>query len=182
MQPGGFDSRTGTISALAAIDTPYWWIMTVALLVTGLCHLVTAAALGEARAPGRIVFAVAGLATALVALIPLPTTDHGGPAAPCHGIVAAVSFAGLALWPALARNPDAGNPALRGAVPFAASAVLLSLVVVFYAGISLAAATLPAGSTERVAAGAEALWPLVVVIAAQVTVGGAGRRPNNHDE
>ena len=48
-QPGGFDSGAESISALAASGTPHRWIMTTALVLTGLAHLVTAWALVPAQ-------------------------------------------------------------------------------------------------------------------------------------
>ena len=37
-QPDGFDPVRESISALAAVETPHRWIMTVALVVTGLAR------------------------------------------------------------------------------------------------------------------------------------------------
>lgn len=159
VQPGDFDSATQTISALAAVGTPDRWIMTLAIGITGVCHMVTAAGLREAAAPGRAVYALAGLATLLVALFPLP--DMTG-SSTVHGVVAAGSFVGLAVWPLLARNGLASNPALRGPYPVFASGVLGALVLAFFAVITAGAAGV--GLAERLAAGAEALWPLIVVV------------------
>src|SRR6187200_127863 len=54
VQPGGFDARAESISALAAAGTPHRWIMATALLLTGAAHVVTAWALVPARRNGRI--------------------------------------------------------------------------------------------------------------------------------
>ncbi len=160
VQPAGFDSASETISALAAIDTPDRWIMTVAIAITGVCHMCTAAGLREADRSGRVVFALAGLSTLLVAFFPLPAIDGTSVA---HGVTAAGSFIGLAVWPVLARNRRARNHALRGPIPALATAVLGVLVLAFFAASATAAARV--GQLERVAAGGEALWPLLVVLA-----------------
>ncbi len=160
VQPAGFDSASETISALAAIDTPDRWIMTVAIAITGVCHMCTAAGLREADRSGRVVFALAGLSTLLVAFFPLPAIDGTSVA---HGVTAAGSFIGLAVWPVLARNRRARNHALRGPIPALATAVLGVLVLAFFAASTTQAAGV--GTLERVAAGAEALWPLLVVLA-----------------
>lgn len=159
VQPGDVDSATQTISALAAIGTPDRWIMTLAIGITGVCHLITAAGLREAAAPGRTVYALAGLATVLVALFPLPEMTGSSMA---HGVVATGSFVGLAVWPVMARNGLARNPALRGRYPIVASGVLSALVLAFFAVLTTGVAGV--GLAERLAAGAEALWPLLVVV------------------
>ncbi|GAA1656968.1 DUF998 domain-containing protein [Actinoplanes couchii] len=148
-QPEGFDSTVDTISALAAIGAADRWLMSLALVVVGVCHVVTALGLTWVATPGRIVLGLGGVATALVAAFPLPMAGHG--------VVAAAAFGALAVWPAFDRRR--GEPVL-------AAAVLLGLVGWF--AVSLVTAT-HVGLAERVAAGAQALWPLVVVV--------TGRRP-----
>jgi hypothetical protein len=96
-QPAGFDTVRDTISALAARDATDRWLMTVALLGVGVCHLVTAAALRPAAVPGRVVLATGGIATVAVALFPLPSGDGRSGA---HSVAAAVAFVSLTLWPA----------------------------------------------------------------------------------
>jgi hypothetical protein len=101
------------------------------------------------------------VATALVAVFPLPADGSGSPA---HTVAATLGFVALAAWPALAWRRDAdGLPApLRPAVALPAAAVLLGLVGWF--GADVVAGGGRVGLSERVAAGAEALWPLAVVL------------------
>jgi hypothetical membrane protein len=156
LQPGSFDSVRTTISSLAARGTPDRWLMTGALAGTGLCYLATAVGLREGGRPGRVLLGAGGIGTVLVAAFPQP---HDGSSA-AHTAAASAAFGALALWPALAARRDAGVPAaLRPAVAVGASAVLLGLVGWFTAELGGA----QVGLAERVAAGAEALWPLVVV-------------------
>ncbi|MGK5445788.1 DUF998 domain-containing protein [Micromonospora sp. URMC 105] len=161
-QPGGFDQVAGTISALAARDADDRWIMTLALVGLGVCHCVTAAGLRPLGAAGRLTLALGGLATVAVAVFPLPA--ERGSSDP-HGVAAAVAFGALALWPALAaprrRAPGraAGLPPAWGTT---AAAVLLVLVGWFVVELVVGGPRI--GLAERVAAGAEALCPLLVVL------------------
>ncbi len=184
-----YDSLTQTISALAALDATDRWVMTAALAGVGLSHITTALALRSAALPGRLILAGGGLATVLVAALPLPTVIGDGGSTP-HTIVAGISFGALAIWPAFAmrassRAPSlavmaktAKNPggarstrggdkpavpwALRRKVALAATAVLLAGVAWFVSDLGDDGSQV--GLSERVAAGAQAIWPLLVVL------------------
>ena len=155
-QRGGFDPVVETISALAARGADDRWVMTTALAGLGLCHLTTALALRGAATPGRVVLGVGGVATVLVAAFPQPGGDGSSAA---HTAAAGVAFVALAGWPLLATDPD-GGPALSRPASVAAGAVLLGLVGWFFA--ELAADSSRVGVSERVTAGAQAVWPMVV--------------------
>jgi hypothetical membrane protein len=113
-QRGGFDPVVETISALAAHGADDRWLMTTALAGLGACHVTTALALRSAASPGRVLLALGGVATLLVA---------------------------------------------------AAGAVLLGLVGWFF--VELVADTYRVGLSERVAAGAQSLWPLAAALGAR---------------
>ena len=102
LQPGGFDPRAESISALAASATAHRWVMVTTVVITGLGHLVTAWALGPARTAGRVLLAAAGVATVGVAAVPMPSRVE--PSLP-HTLVAATSFVLLAIWPWFAARP-----------------------------------------------------------------------------
>ena len=155
-QRGGFDQVRETISALAALGADDRWVMTTALAGLGICHVTTAAALRAASLPGRLVLGAGGVATVLVAMFPLPADDSGSAA---HTAVAGTAFLALATWPALAWRRRA--PGLLHPGPsLTAAAALLALVGWF--GVELAADSGRVGLAERAAAGAQALWPLLV--------------------
>lgn len=168
-QRDGFDPVVRTISDLAAYGADDRWLMTVALAGLGVCHMTTAAALRDAAPLGRAVLAGGGVATVLVAVFPLPADESGSAA---HTAVAATAFLALAVWPAAAARRD-GEGAFRPAVSLAAAAGLLGLVTWF--GAELAADSGRVGLSERVAAGAQSLWPLAVVWGT-VAAGAAARR------
>ena len=170
LQPHGFDPARETISALAAVGTPDRAVMTIALLGVGVAHATTALALRPAAVPGRLTLALGGIATLLVAVLPLPS--RAGTSA-AHTVAASTAFAALAVWPAMA-SPDgpARAVALRRTVSVLASVVLLALVAWLLAEMHWDGARV--GLAERVAAGAQAVWPLVVVLSCRR---GASRAP-----
>jgi len=155
LQPPGYDPVRDTISALAALGATDRWVMTSALAGLGACHVVTALGLRPARLRGRVVFGVGGVATVMVAAFPQPA--HGNSLS--HTVAATVAFVALGAWPALAarRSP---SPLLSRPVSLAASGVLLGLVAWFAAELHGG----QRGLAERAAAGAQALWPLAVVV------------------
>lgn len=161
-QAAGFDSTVDTISALAAVGATDRWLMTAALLCVGIAHIVTALGLSRAAPAGRIVLASGGVATMLVAAFPLPA--EGG--SPGHAVSAALAFGALAVWPAAAWRRGRGPVALRPVVSVTAVLVLLALVGWF--AVTLAGGG-PVGLTERVAAGAQAFWPLAVALSCRRT-------------
>jgi len=161
LQPGSFDQVTGTISALAAHGAADRWVMTLAFLGEGACYVVTGLALRPAALPGRILLMTGGVAVALVAANPLP---GGGGGSARHTAAAAISFITLATWPVASSGRTPPVPwVLRRWGRAGSAAVLLALLVWF--GVELNSAGGPVGLAERVLAGAEALWPLAVVLA-----------------
>ncbi|MDQ3988492.1 MAG: DUF998 domain-containing protein [Actinomycetota bacterium] len=159
-QPPGFDPVTQTISALAAYGATDRWIMTAGLAGLGGCHLVTAFGLRPAALPGRLLLAIGGAATVLVAVFPQP---EGG-SSPAHILAAGVAFAALSLWPALAWRRS-GRAPLRPAVSIGAAVVLLGLLGWF--ATELYGDGVLIGLSERALAGSQALWPLAVVLLAR---------------
>lgn len=154
-----FDPTRETISALAATTATDAWIMTAGLAITGLAHLVTATGLRPVPRAGRALLALGGAATLAVAALPSDVAPRA------HGIAATVGFGALALWPAFSTTalPTRSPGVLRPAVSVTASAVLVGLLAAF--GAELARDGDAVGLTERALAGAQSLWPLVVVVA-----------------
>jgi len=112
---------------------------------------------------------LAGLAITSLAF--LPEAKESGDTA--HFLAATIAFSALALWPAFAAIND-GPPVLTPAVMRSASGVLVLLVGLF--AVALAVDQF-AGLAERVAAVAEALWPLIVAWMAREWDGGGGTPP-----
>jgi hypothetical protein len=188
LQDGEFNSVTGTISALAADDAQHRWVMTAALAGVGAAHVTTALALRPAPPVARWLIATGGVTAALVAANPLPT--EGGHA-PRHAVAAGVCFVSLGVWPAFswrrrrasavaaapgratATGPEPAStftPApvplpFRPAVALAASGVLVAGLGWFFAELVKDGDRV--GLSERVAAGTQAVWPLLAVLAAR---------------
>jgi hypothetical membrane protein len=161
LQPGSFDAVSGTISSLAAQGAADRWVMTLALAGTGACHVVTGLALRPASSAGRLILATGGVAVVLVAAFPETAGDGGSLA---HTFWSTVAFVALAVWPLAASRRGPSGPAwLRPGACAVAAGVLLGLLVWFYAELIGAGHQL--GLAERVLAGAEAVWPLIVVLA-----------------
>lgn len=156
----GFDPVRETISALAASDTTAPWVMTAGLALTGVAHVVTAAGLRPLPRVARAVHALGGVATLAVAALPVDVAPHP------HGVAAGIGFGALALWPAVGWSPTGRGVRSRRAALTAAGVLsgLLVLFVVELQGVTPdgGAAT---GLSERLVAGAQALWPLAVVVA-----------------
>lgn len=167
VQPVPFDDVVRTISDLAARDTPHRWLMTGALVGVGLSHIVTACALGAAARAGRLTQGLGGVSTLLVAAFPLPS---GSGSSSAHTASAAVAFISLAVWPAFAsiRTGVRGGtvPGLLRPRASAAATCTLLLTLGWFFGEQLLSSQ-RVGLAERVAAGAQALWPLAVVLSAR---------------
>jgi hypothetical membrane protein len=158
-QPGGFDSVLGTISDLAGHDATDRWLMSGAIVATGVCHVVTAAALRPGARRGRVLLALGGVATVLVAVFPLPA---GGATSDAHRTVALAAFVTLSVWPPFARRTEPAAPwGLRPRVAVTAGGVLGVALVVFVAAVLTDSPQV--GRYERVLAAAQACWPAVVV-------------------
>jgi hypothetical protein len=113
-----------------------------------------------------------GAAVVLVAAFPEPAGDGGSLA---HTFWSTAALVALAVWPLAARRRGPLVPAcLRPGVCAVASAVLLGLLAWF--GAELIGAGRQLGLAERVLAGAEAGWPLMVVLACRLSQSLAGMR------
>lgn len=163
-QPAGFDPVRESISALAASQTPHRWIMTVALVVTGLAHIGSALLLPGMRRGGRWTLGAAGVATIAVALVPQTSRSDGSVA---HTAAAALSLVLLALWPWFGAHAGA-TVLLRPPVARTATVVLGALVASLPVG---AQAGMPFGAHERVVAALLALWPFATAVTAWWALG-----------
>lgn len=164
VQPAGFDPVRRTISDLATAAVAHPQVMTVGLLITGAAHVGTALGVRAVAPAGRWLLALGGLGTAAVAALPVDVVPRA------HAVAATVAFGALALWPAAglrrrrsgARSP--GSPVvLHRPVGLAATAVLTGLLAWFV--VELRADGAATGLAERAVAGAQSLWPCVVVLA-----------------
>ncbi|MGI8415528.1 MAG: DUF998 domain-containing protein, partial [Nakamurella sp.] len=159
-QPAGYSSVRDTISALAERGATDRWIMTAGLAIVGVCYILTAIGITDAPVLARWLLALGGAATIVVSALPQPSPGH----VPAAGI----AFVALASWPAVSLLPCR---------PMAFGVTALLVVLLCWFGLQLSGSWL--GLTERLLAGAEALWPLVLVLILFVRrpVVGAGPAP-----
>ncbi len=156
----GYDPVRQTISDLAAVAAPTHWLMTAALVVTGLGYVVTAVGLRPADGAGRAVLVVGGVGVLLTAWIP---NDTQGRNQVGHMIVAYLAFLALTVWPAvIARNRPDAPLVLRPRFGQVVTIGLGVLVLLTFAEIVTGGSTL--GLRERVLAGAQSVVPLIVVL------------------
>ncbi len=161
-QLSGYAVSSTTISDLAAVDMPGRGVMTTALVITGLAHLVTALGLRPVPRAGRVLLGLGGVATVLVAWLPIASV---GTSSPGHLVAAVLAFGALTFWPRLIARPEPDAPfVLRPR--FARTAWTVMLVFLVLTGLDLVLHFHPAslGVNERILASLNALCPLVVVL------------------
>jgi hypothetical membrane protein len=158
LQPASFDAFNSTVSSAAAPGAADSWVMSLTFVVVGICDVVTGLALRPAGRAGRITLVGAGLAGVLVAAFP---THLGGSL--IHAWWAGIGFAGLTLWPVLARRRAPDAPwGLRPAICWSVT-VTLSALTLWFAAEQASQGPLM-GIAERAAGTAQTLWPLIVVM------------------
>jgi hypothetical membrane protein len=158
LQPVPFDPISRSISALAAQGMPYRWLITIALLGVGACHVTTGLALRQAAEPGRLMLIFGGVSGMLIAANPQHTHVGSLP----HVIFSITGVVLMTLWPVGAIRQDPGAPfGLRPTVAWASGLFTLSLLLWFtselFGGAEL-------GLAERAVTADQSLWPLVVVV------------------
>jgi hypothetical membrane protein len=155
-----FDPVADTVSALAAIGATDRWVMSLAFVLVGACYIVTALALRSARTGGRLILIAGAMAGMLVAANP----EHaGGFGSVPHFVFASLGFAGLTFWPAGAAQRSPAAPWGLRVAP-AAAAVALQFALLAWFGAELILGGHQVGLAERVMGGAQATWPLAVVL------------------
>jgi len=156
----GYDPVRSSVSALAAGDSPSRWLMTAALILTGLGYVTTAVGLRPADITGRGLLVVGGVGVLLTAWIPNSTMGRNSVG---HMIVTYLAFIALTVWTGvIARNRPDAPLVLRRRFGQVVTIVLGVLLLLTVAEIVVGGATL--GLRERVLTTAQALVPLVVVL------------------
>ncbi|MEY4102615.1 MAG: hypothetical protein RIR88_749 [Actinomycetota bacterium] len=158
----GYDPVAQTISELAAGDAPTQFWVELIFCGTGCGFLLTSLFTPAIAKPGRVLLFVGGLAFFGVAAFPLETMAASSSAG--HKISAMIGFIALAAWPLVGMRRDARYPwALRPLASLAVTAVM-AVCCFWFLGVWSNPELGYVGLTERLAAGLEAVWPLVVVL------------------
>lgn len=159
MQPHGYNAIADTISTLASYGAEDRWIMTYTFLALGICVLVTALGLRTAALPGRLLLSAGGIAAATVAFFPQPAVGSSA----THISIACFVFISLAVWPVLAWRRGERTPhLLRPRVSFVVGGVLLGMCCWYVVELHSNGDTL--GLAERIVAGCQAVWILLVAV------------------
>jgi hypothetical membrane protein len=167
LQPVPFNSISRSISALAAQGMPYRWLITVALLGVGACHVATGLALRPAAEAGRVMLIFGGLSGMLIAANP----QHSHTGSLLHEIFSVTGAVLMTLWPVAAMRQDPRAPlALRPPAAWAYGLITLGMLLWFTAELFNGSEL---GLAERVITADQSLWPLIVVVSVLV----ARRRP-----
>ena len=146
---------------------PYRWLITIALLGVGACHVTTGLALRAAAGPGRIMLIFGGVIGMLIAANPEPSSGGSVP----HVLFSCTGVVLMTLWPVAAVRQDASAPfGLRPHVAVAAGLVTLGLLLWFTAQLFGGSQL---GLAERAVTADQSLWPLIVVSSVLVAM----RRP-----
>jgi hypothetical membrane protein len=161
-QSASYSSTADTISALGGAGATDRWIMVVGFTGMGICFMLTGIGLRPAHPAGRVLLFFGGAVSLASAFFPQPA--HGN--SQIHGLVAGAGFVALAAWPAFAFRLEPTAPwSLRPAASLTATGVMIGLL--FWFATELFNRGDQIGLTERFLAGAEALWPVVVVVNAR---------------
>lgn len=157
----GYDPVSQTISELAAVTNPTAMFMTIAFMLTSVCHLLTAIFTRGVGWPGRLALGAASVATFAVALFPLPSMQ--GTSMP-HRLSAMIGFVLLAAWPVLGMR-------VRGHFPWSVRPIgallgtgIMTVLCVWFLLVWSRPSWGYVGLVERMAADLEATWPAVVVL------------------
>jgi hypothetical membrane protein len=163
LQPHPFDAVQRSISALGAVGMPYRWVIAIALMGVGVCHVATGLALKAAAEPGRILLVIGGISSVLIGLN--PQGQHSGSLP--HEAFSLIGVVVMTIWPVAASRRDPGAPVgLRPAAAYATTVV--TLVVVLWFTLELFHGS-QLGLAERTVTADQSIWPLIVVVSVLVT-------------
>jgi hypothetical membrane protein len=158
LQPVPFDAVSRSISSLAAQGMPYRWLITVALLSVGACHVVTGLALRPAAEAGRIILIFGGVCGMLIAANP----QHSHTGSLPHEVFSFIGVILMTIWPVAAIRHEPGAPyPLRPPVAWTSALLTLCLVAWFTAELFGGSEL---GLAERAVTADQSLWPLIVVV------------------
>lgn len=157
-----FDPIKQTISELAAGDAPTRVLMTIAFVLTGLCHITTGSFARGIGIPGRVAIVAAGFTTLGVAIFPLPTVAGTSLE---HRLAAMAGFIILAIWPVLGMRLPRSFPWIIRPAGAILSTVFIGVFCLWFLAVWSQPALGCVGLIERVAADLQSLWPAVVVLA-----------------
>lgn len=163
LQPHRFDPVRRSISALGADGMPYRWVIAIALLGVGVCHVATGLALRQAAEPGRILLVIGGISSMLIGLNPQGAHSGSLP----HEAFSLIGVVVMTIWPIAAMRRDPGAPFGLRPIPVCATTAVTLVVLLWFTIELFNGAQL--GLAERTVTADQSIWPLVVVFSVLVT-------------
>ncbi|CAB4889172.1 MAG: DUF998 domain-containing protein [Actinobacteria bacterium] len=157
----GYNPASQTISELAALTAPTHVFMTVMFMCTSLCHIVTAGFSPGIGIPGRLALGLAGVATFMVALFPLPSIE--GTSIP-HRISAMIGFILLAVWPVLGMRVGGTWPWIVRPWGAVTGTLIMGAACFWFLGVWSNQSLGYVGVVERLGGDLESTWPAIVMI------------------
>lgn len=157
----GYDIVRQTISELAAGDAPTRIPVTIAFVLTGVCHMLTAIFTPAVGIPGRVALFTAGVCSQLVAAFPLPTVLGTSVE---HRFSAMLFFVIMAIWPLLGMRAGREFPWLLRPWGAIASTAFIAAFCFIFLGVWASPNQMAVGLWERVANDIEGMWPAIVVL------------------
>jgi hypothetical membrane protein len=165
LQPASYSPMRQTVSVMSGLGGADRWVMTAALLVVGVCHLVTAAGLSALRLPARILLVIAGASSIGIAVFPEPASGS----VPSHLAFTALGAAVISIWPAFTVSHDLPRPLLLSPVGAATVTAVFLILLAWLVSETQGGSDL--GLAERLCSSVETCWPFVVAL----TLRAAGR-------
>lgn len=154
-----FSPMKQTMSSLAARDAPTKGLMTLVIVVVGICQIVTAHGFKQAAKPGRFLLAIGGIGALGVAAFPVP---HVFADSDWHTFMATVVLVSMCLWPVFSATKKYPTPWVlthRGA--WTSTVCLAVLGLTFLAAWWTNSHVM--GFLERVLISSQILWLMVAL-------------------
>jgi len=157
-----YDSVKQTISELAAGDAPTQFWVELIFCGTGVGFLLVAVFTPAIAMAGRALIFIGGLAFFGVAVFPLETMAAYSSIG--HRLSAMIGFIALAAWPLVGMRRDERLPWVIRPLGSLGITAVMAACCFWFLGVWSHPELGYVGVTERLAAGLEAVWPLVVVV------------------
>jgi hypothetical membrane protein len=151
-----------TISELAAGDAPTQVWMTGVFCATGAASLLVAFYAPIITKAGRMFIFLSGLSFFGVAAFPLETMAASSGVG--HRVSAIVGFILLAAWPLVSIRRDRSYPWVVRPVGAISATLVMAAFCFWFLGVWADTGSGYVGTAERIAAGLEGIWPMIVVI------------------
>lgn len=102
-----FSPMKQTMSSLAARDAPSRDLMTLVIVIVGICQVIAAHGFKQAAKPGRFILMLGGIGVLGVAAFPVPYVTHDSH---LHTFMATLALGSMCLWPVFSATNKYATP------------------------------------------------------------------------